>query len=94
MSDALGDGAAAIGISLVRYSYAACTWAALAALAKRLHDMGASGGLCLLVFVPLVGIILAVLMLFLGGTNGNNRYGPATYLFKPRASYAELQGAA
>ena len=41
VSDALGDGAAAaIGISLV-VLYAACTWAALAAMAKRLHDMGA-----------------------------------------------------
>ena len=71
----------------------ACRWTALAALAKRLHDVGASGGLCLLSFVPLLGLLLAVLMLFVGGTDGNNRYGPATYLFKPRVSYVGLQGA-
>ena len=41
-------------ISLVRF-IAACTWTALAALAKRLHDVGASGGLCLLVFCSAAG---------------------------------------
>lgn len=43
---------------------------------KRLHDIGWSGWLLLLSFVPLVGSVFALLMLVLPGTPGANRYGP------------------
>jgi len=39
-------------------------------------------------FNGLLGFVLCVAMLFVGGTNGDNHYGPATYLFKARLSYA------
>lgn len=43
---------------------------------QRLHDMGWSGWLWLLNFVPIVGSVFALLMLFMPGTDGPNRYGP------------------
>ncbi|WP_428060157.1 DUF805 domain-containing protein [Candidatus Avelusimicrobium stercoris] len=43
---------------------------------KRLHDIGWSGWLIVLSFIPLAGMILFLLMLILGGTDGPNEYGP------------------
>ncbi|MDH4582665.1 DUF805 domain-containing protein [Pseudomonas sp. BN415] len=43
---------------------------------QRLHDIGWSGWLWLLNFVPIVGSVFALLMLFVPGTGGPNRYGP------------------
>ncbi|WP_342243985.1 DUF805 domain-containing protein [Pseudomonas sp. OTU5201] len=43
---------------------------------QRLHDIGWSGWLWLLNFVPVVGSVFALLMLFVPGTDGPNRYGP------------------
>ncbi|MDG9926081.1 MULTISPECIES: DUF805 domain-containing protein [unclassified Pseudomonas] len=43
---------------------------------QRLHDIGWSGWLWLLNFVPLVGSVFAILMLVIPGTQGANRYGP------------------
>lgn len=43
---------------------------------QRLHDIGWSGWLWLVNFVPLVGSVFALLMLLLPGSAGANRYGP------------------
>lgn len=43
---------------------------------QRLHDIGWSGWLWLLNFVPVVGSVMALLMLLVPGTVGANRYGP------------------
>lgn len=43
---------------------------------QRLHDIGWSGWLWLLNFVPVVGSVMALLMLLVPGTTGANRYGP------------------
>lgn len=43
---------------------------------QRLHDIGWSGWLWLLNFVPVIGSVMALLMLLLPGTAGANRYGP------------------
>lgn len=43
---------------------------------KRLHDIGWSAWLWLLLLVPVVGSVFALLMLVLPGTPGANRYGP------------------
>jgi uncharacterized membrane protein YhaH (DUF805 family) len=66
----------------------ACKLATLAALAKRLHYVGASGGLCLVAFIPALGVLLCLVMLFVPGAKGGNRYGAPTHLFKTRMSYA------
>lgn len=43
---------------------------------QRLHDIGWSGWLWLLNFVPVVGSVFALLMLVVPGTQDANRYGP------------------
>lgn len=43
---------------------------------QRLHDIGWSGWLWLLNFVPVVGSVMALLMLLVPGSSGANRYGP------------------
>lgn len=43
---------------------------------QRLHDIGWSGWLWLINFVPVVGGVFALLMLIIPGTQGANRYGP------------------
>jgi len=43
---------------------------------QRLHDIGWSGWLWLLNFVPVIGSVFALLMLIIPGTQGVNRYGP------------------
>ncbi|MHA6495484.1 DUF805 domain-containing protein [Pseudomonas borbori] len=43
---------------------------------QRLHDIGWSGWLFLLNFIPLVGSVLALLMLVVPGTPAANRFGP------------------
>jgi uncharacterized membrane protein YhaH (DUF805 family) len=43
---------------------------------QRLHDIGWSGWLWLLNFVPLVGSVFAILLLVVPGTQDANRYGP------------------
>lgn len=43
---------------------------------QRLHDIGWSGWLWLLNFVPVVGFVFALLMLVVPGTTDANRYGP------------------
>lgn len=43
---------------------------------QRLHDMGWSGWLWLLNLVPVVGGVLALLLLVVPGTAGANRFGP------------------
>jgi uncharacterized membrane protein YhaH (DUF805 family) len=81
------DASNVIVISLFAF-IGACKWATLAALAKRLHDVGASGGLCLLGFIPALGTVLFLVMLFVPGTKGGNHYGAPTYRFRPHLRYA------
>jgi uncharacterized membrane protein YhaH (DUF805 family) len=50
-------------------------WMMLAALAKRWHDCGYPGWLCLLNFVPGVGVASAVIVGFMAGTAGRNKFG-------------------
>ncbi len=83
------DGAGAAIISVIVF-FVACKWVALAALAKRLHDVEASGGLCLLAFIPTLGFVFFLVMLFVPGTKGGNHYGAPSSLFRPRMNYATI----
>lgn len=53
----------------------ASLWFSLAQGVKRLHDLNKSGWLILLLFVPIVGWVFALYMLFADGTVGPNQYG-------------------
>jgi len=46
------------------------------AMARRFHDQGRSGWMCLIGFVPIVGQVLAFVLLLLPGEITENRYGP------------------
>lgn len=46
------------------------------AMVRRFHDMGKSGWLTLVGFVPVVGTTIVFLMMFKEGTPGENQYGP------------------
>ena len=51
-------------------------WANFALTVKRLRDLGFPGLLSLLLFVPLVGLILIIILLFARGEDNDNSYGP------------------
>jgi uncharacterized membrane protein YhaH (DUF805 family) len=53
------------------------TWSQLALAAKRFHDLGKAGWFCLLLFVPLVGLIAFIYLLFARGEDRDNQYGPS-----------------
>lgn len=44
---------------------------------RRLNDMNMSGWLILLMFVPLANVVIALMMLFVPGSKGDNKYGSA-----------------
>jgi len=50
--------------------------AALFPAVRRLHDLNYSGGFVLLGLIPVVNAVLGLAMLFVRGTEGENRYGP------------------
>ena len=58
-------------------------WIALAAWARRWHDLGLFGGLSLLSFIPFVDFAVFVYLLFAPGKPGPNRYGPPLTPFQP-----------
>jgi uncharacterized membrane protein YhaH (DUF805 family) len=47
----------------------------VAVTVRRLHDQDRSGWMALLGFVPYVGGLILLVLMFLGGTDGPNRYG-------------------
>lgn len=70
----LGIGAT-LGSLFACFVWGAIIWFSLAQGVKRLHDLDKSGWLILLCFIPVVGWIFALYMLFADGTVGPNRYG-------------------
>jgi uncharacterized membrane protein YhaH (DUF805 family) len=51
-------------------------WISFALAAKRFHDMGVTGWLTLLLFVPLANFVVVLVLLFKGGEQHDNQYGP------------------
>ncbi|THF61207.1 DUF805 domain-containing protein [Pseudothauera rhizosphaerae] len=50
---------------------------ALRCVALRLHDTGRTGWLALVAIVPLIGALMMLALLFIGGEEEDNEYGPA-----------------
>src|SRR5689334_2292482 len=50
-------------------------WAKLALAAKRFHDLGKSGWLSLVLFIPLFGLIAVIFLLVAPGDDYDNQYG-------------------
>jgi uncharacterized membrane protein YhaH (DUF805 family) len=51
-------------------------WGKCALMAKRLHDLGHSGWICLVVFIPVINVIAVISLLIARGDDFNNPYGP------------------
>jgi uncharacterized membrane protein YhaH (DUF805 family) len=47
----------------------------LAVTVRRLHDTDRTGWWFLIAFIPLIGVIVLLVFMFLDGTPGNNSYG-------------------
>ena len=58
---------------------------ALAVFVRRLHDVGKSGWMILLMFLPVIGWIWLLVLLFTDGDSGRNEYGP-----DPKNMYEEF----
>lgn len=54
-------------------------WVYLATGVKRLHDLGKSGWLVCLSFVPLANLIIGIYMAWFKGEEFDNQYGPNPY---------------
>ena len=48
----------------------------LGVLVRRLHDVGKSGWFFLIVLIPLIGAIWLLILLFIDGEQGENKWGP------------------
>jgi uncharacterized membrane protein YhaH (DUF805 family) len=57
----------------------------LAVYVRRMHDIGKSGWFILLWFIPIIGWIWALVLLFTEGNNGPNEYGP-----DPKRPYEDI----
>ena len=58
-------------------------WPGLALAVKRCHDRNRSGAFVLVSLIPFVGLWYLVEVLFLKGTEGDNKYGPDPLLRNP-----------
>lgn len=68
------EGMSPAGVVVLLIAFAVATWVALAAGAKRCHDLDKSGWFLLTTYIPLVGILFSLYILFAPGTLGQNRY--------------------
>ena len=59
------------------FGFLVFTWAKFALAAKRLHDLGKSGWISLVLIIPLVGLIAVIFLLCASGDAFDNQYGPA-----------------
>lgn len=51
------------------------TFFLLSIICRRLHDIAKSGWWSLILFFPFINIIFIILLIFIPGTDGENRYG-------------------
>lgn len=64
------------GAALAQLVTLPITWVSICAGIRRLHDMGKSGWTMLCVLIPIVNIGLLLFLLFNGGEERPNEYGP------------------
>jgi uncharacterized membrane protein YhaH (DUF805 family) len=57
--------------------FALFTWSKFALAAKRLHDLGMSGWIALVMIIPAFGLIAVIILLVARGDDHDNRYGRA-----------------
>lgn len=63
------------GVLSLLYSIAVLV-PSLAVMVRRLHDTDRSGWWCLILLIPLIGLIVVFVFLVSNGNEGDNRFGP------------------
>ena len=74
----LGTAVEGVGYGMVYALYClAVIVPGLAVTVRRLHDVGKSGWMYLIIFIPMIGVIWLLVLLFTDGDSGTNEYGPS-----------------
>ena len=71
------EGLSTLGVVIGLVFYIAIIVVSVMFMKRRLNDLNRSGWWGLLVIVPLVGLLLAIYLMFFPGTDGDNNWGPA-----------------
>jgi uncharacterized membrane protein YhaH (DUF805 family) len=76
LDNALGTAIEDKGYGLIYILYALAVFLpGLAVTVRRLHDLGKSGWLLLIVFIPIIGAVWLLVLMCLDGNPGKNLYG-------------------
>ena len=67
-----------LGLALIVAGLAA-VWGVLALSAKRLHDLGWSIGVIILLFVPMVTMVFLLILAIMPGSQETNSHGPPPF---------------
>ena len=74
----LGTAVEGVGYGLVYALYLLAMFVpGLAVTVRRLHDVGKSGWMYLILFIPIIGGIWFLVLMFTDGDSGTNEYGPS-----------------
>lgn len=74
----LGTAVEGVGYGMVYALYLLAMFVpGLAVTVRRLHDVGKSGWMYLVIFIPMIGVIWLLVLLFTDGDSGTNEYGPS-----------------
>ncbi len=73
--ESLSNGAAFVILSVALIALGVTVWFNAATAGRRLHDIGMSAWMVLMVLIPMGGVAMAVLCFFVPGQKGANAYG-------------------
>lgn len=68
----------ALGLGAI-FLWLASAWAILAMSVKRLHDIGFSAKLSVLVFIPVLSLLFLIAMMLIPGSQETNEHGPPPF---------------
>lgn len=71
------DGATKFAVLTIIASIQIIWFFGICVAVKRLHDMGRPGGMAVLMFVPMLGVMFWLYTGFVKGNPGENKYGPS-----------------
>ncbi|MCY4048535.1 MAG: DUF805 domain-containing protein [Hyphomicrobiales bacterium] len=70
------DGGGAVVVLILALILLVIAVSDLAVTSQRFRDIGFTGWAALLILIPYVGFIVWIVLMFIPGTRGENRYGP------------------
>ena len=74
----LGTAVEGVGYGMVYALYFLAMFVpGLAVTVRRLHDVGKSGWMYFVIFIPVIGVIWFLVLMFTDGDSGTNEYGPS-----------------